>query len=196
MLLREVFWSRPQSGIAIRNFCSLSVIWTRICRRSWMCILSWTTMRPRSTRRFVPGLYGNPGIMSTSPPPTPPGSIRSKRGLRASPDRRSAGARFAAPRSSLKRLICSLKNHNRNAQPFMWTATAEPIFEKLEKTNRSVTKEKTSASAGRYHSFSCLGQNSYGLYSSFSSVIRDICSKISSSSSSSFPYAAQSPRRR
>jgi putative transposase len=40
---------------------------------------------------------------------------------------------FRSAKELAEKIDLFVKNHNRNSKPFMWTATAESIFEKLER---------------------------------------------------------------
>jgi len=46
---------------------------------------------------------------------------------------------FRSTKELAEKIDLFVKNHNRNAKPFMWTATAESIFEKLERLCKTIS---------------------------------------------------------
>ena len=105
------------------------------------CISSWITMPPTKLRRWPPGLKDTRATISILPPQAAPGSTRWNAGLPRLPNSGSVRGVFQSVDQLISAIDAYIAAHNQNPKPFVWTATAELILDKVttlcQPTNRS-----------------------------------------------------------
>ena len=85
-----------------------------------------------STPASNAGSPTGPATISTSPPPMPPGSTRSRSGSSITQKAIRRGS-FSSVTQLKEKILRFTDHYNPGARPFVWTATADSILHKIQR---------------------------------------------------------------
>src|SRR5260370_39152104 len=95
-------------------------------------------MPPTNTRRFCAGRRATSAFISTSRPPAAVGSTWSKRFFRDLTENQLRRGVFTSVEALQKRILAYIQEHNRQPKPFIWTAKANDILEKVKRAKANL----------------------------------------------------------